>query len=134
MTEPARLSLVILAVGDLDQMVAFYERAFGWQRAVEAPVYLEFALPGGIRLGLYERHAFSANTLEVPVRIPGGALAPTELYFYPNDLPAAIERVREAGARTLSALAPRTWGDEAAYFADPEGNVIALARPLPASQ
>ena len=26
--------------------------------------------------------------------------------------------------------APRDWGDEAAYFADPDGNVLVVARPL----
>jgi len=35
-----------------------------------------------------------------------------------------------AGARLLSAAAPRDWGDEAAYFADPDGNVLVVARPV----
>ena len=34
----------------------------------------------------------------------------------------------------LSPLAPRDWGDEAAYFADPDGVVIAVARSIPDSQ
>ena len=33
-------------------------------------------------------------------------------------------------ARELSKLAPRDWGEQAAYFADPDGNVIVAARPL----
>ncbi len=37
-------------------------------------------------------------------------------------------RAIAAGARELSPLAPRDWGDEAAYFADPDGNVLAVAR------
>jgi hypothetical protein len=37
--------------------------------------------------------------------------------------------VKRAGAPELSALAPRPWGDDAAYFSDPSGNVLVLARP-----
>ena len=56
---------------------------------------------------------------------------PAELYFHMADLDAAIARLKEAGARELSALSPRPWGDEAAYYADPDGNVLAVARPVP---
>ena len=41
-------------------------------------------------------------------------------------------RLTARGARCLSPLAPRPWGDEAAYFEDPDGNVVVVARPLPA--
>ena len=124
--------LTILAVADLERAKRFYAAAFGWPASVETPVYVELALPAGMRLGLYERNGFGKNTGQTPVRVPEGELGPTELYFYPDDLVLALERVRAAGARPLSALATRPWGDEVAYFADPEGNVLALARPLEA--
>jgi predicted enzyme related to lactoylglutathione lyase len=47
-----------------------------------------------------------------------------------DDLEAAIENVTRAGGRVLDPLRERDWGDEVAYFADPDGNVVALARPL----
>ena len=37
--------------------------------------------------------------------------------------------LKSAGARELSALATRAWGDVAAYFADLDGNVLVLAQP-----
>jgi catechol 2,3-dioxygenase-like lactoylglutathione lyase family enzyme len=122
--------LTILAVDDLGRAVEFYTRGFGWERPVETPAYAEFALPGGMRLGLYDRQGFARNTGEPPSRPPPGALTSTELYFHTEDLEAAIDRLRAAGARELSRLTPRDWGDEAAYLADPDGNVIVLARPL----
>jgi catechol 2,3-dioxygenase-like lactoylglutathione lyase family enzyme len=124
----ARLGLVILAVSDLPRARAFYRAAFGWPQPVDVPVYAEFTLPAGMRLGLYERRAFGANTGAAPAETPAGALAPTELYLYPPDLGAALERLAAAGARPLSPLARRAWGDDAAYFADPDGNVLVLAR------
>ncbi len=123
--------LTILAVGDLDRSRRFYEEAFGWPLRVEAPVYVEFALPDGRGLGLYKREHFAANTGVQPAGGPGGgATTGTEIYFHCADLPGAIDRLKGAGARLLSPLAARDWGDEAAYFADPDGNVLVLARPL----
>jgi uncharacterized glyoxalase superfamily protein PhnB len=42
----------------------------------------------------------------------------------------ALERLARAGARLLAAPAERDWGDIVAYMSDPDGNIIALARPL----
>jgi uncharacterized glyoxalase superfamily protein PhnB len=47
-----------------------------------------------------------------------------------NDLDATLERLGEVGARRLSPRRQRGWGDEAAYFADPDGNVFAVAARL----
>lgn len=123
-------ALTILAVEDLPRSVAFYSVAFGWPQIVSVPVYAEFALPDGMRFGLYQREGFGRNTGQVPVRMARGELAPTELYFYPESIEEAMPRLVAAGARKLSDLAARDWGDEAAYFADPDGNVLVLARPL----
>jgi predicted enzyme related to lactoylglutathione lyase len=56
-------------------------------------------------------------------------LAATEIYLHCDDLHATVKRIEAAGARKLSELAPRDWGDEAAYYADPDGNVVVLASP-----
>jgi catechol 2,3-dioxygenase-like lactoylglutathione lyase family enzyme len=125
-----RLGLVVLAVSELPRAVSFYRSAFGWTVAVDSPVYVELALPEGMRLGIYERTAFARNVGEVPQLVPAGALAATELYLYPDDVDSALARLGAAGARELSPLARRDWGDEVAYFADPDGNVLALARPV----
>jgi predicted enzyme related to lactoylglutathione lyase len=120
--------LTIFATDDLPRSVKFYAQAFGWKKIVDVPVYAEFELQGGMRLGLYERKSFALNTGQVPFIIPEGALTPTELYFHSDDLEGDIEKILKAGARQLSELKSRDWGDEAAYFADPDGNVIVLAR------
>lgn len=124
----ARHALTILAVTDLDAATRFYDASFGWTATVRVPVYVEYALPESMRFGLYAREAFGENTGRVPVRTPEGDLAPTELYFYVPDLAEACARLVAAGARELSPAAMRTWGDEAAYFADPDGNVLVVAR------
>jgi predicted enzyme related to lactoylglutathione lyase len=130
---PTRHVLTILAVEDLRRAADFYVRAFGWPKSVETPVYVELSLPDGMRLGVYQREGFARNTGQSPLRAEDGAITSTELYLYADDPTHAAERLREAGARELSPMAPRAWGDEAAYFADPDGNVVVVARPLAAS-
>lgn len=124
----ARHVLTILAVEDLPRAVAFYRAAFGFGQLVDVPVYVEFELPGGMRLGLYDRRGFAHNTGQPPALPPPGATSGAEIYFHVADLDEAIARLQAAGARLLSARAPRDWGDEAAYFADPDGNVLVVAR------
>jgi predicted ester cyclase/catechol 2,3-dioxygenase-like lactoylglutathione lyase family enzyme len=126
---PARHALTILAVRELERALAFYRAAFAWPQVVDTPVYAELALPGGMRFGLYQREAFARNTGRAPAALPAEEISATELYLFVEDLPAAVARIEAAGGRLLSPAAPRAWGDEAAYFADPDGNVVVAARP-----
>ena len=130
MTPTVRHILTILAVRDLPRAVRFYRDAFGWPTTVDVPVYVELALPGGQRLGLYDREGFARNTGQPAAEWSGAGTTGTEIYFHCDDLDAAIARCAAAGATALSPRAERPWGDEAAYFADPDGNVLVLARPL----
>lgn len=123
--------LTILAVADVDRARQFYEMAFGWPLRVDVPVYAEFELPDGRGLGLYQREAFSRNTGAMPVGLTEDQISGTEIYLRCENLEAAIVTALTAGARLLAERAKRDWGDEAAYLADPDGNVLVLARPIP---
>jgi predicted enzyme related to lactoylglutathione lyase len=122
---------LVLAVEDVARSEEFYGRAFGWKRSLAWPeTYTELDLPGDDWLGLYRRDGFAEEAGAHPVMVEAGKHTGTELYVHVNDLEAAIERLRAAGARPLSPRAQREWGDEAAYFSDPDGNVVAVARRL----
>jgi len=123
-----RLEIVILAVDDLARAVEFYRRAFDWPALVSAPVYVELDA-GSVRVGLYDRAGFSRNIGGVASTAgTAGASTRTELYIRVDDLHSAIDCLDAAGASCVSAAQIRPWGDEAAYFLDPDGNVIAVAR------
>jgi predicted enzyme related to lactoylglutathione lyase len=125
----AQLVLVIFAVQDLPRAVKFYVDAFGWERQVDTTSYVELVLPGGMRFGLYDRDGYAKNLEQKPPS-PSHAITASELYVQVRDLDAATKNVIRAGARLLSPVRKRDWGDEVAYFADLDGNVVALARPL----
>lgn len=125
-----RHALTILAVDDVARAARFYETVFGWRRRVDVPVYVEFETPDGPGLGVYLRNGFARNTGRSPAPRVSGTTTGTELYFRVEDVAAAVARAVAAGAGLLSPAASREWGDEVAYIADPDGNVVAFARPL----
>lgn len=51
-----------------------------------------------------------------------------ELYLRVDNPQAFHQRALEMGARELSGLEKRNWGDLAAYSLDPDGHVLAFAK------
>ena len=127
-TSLVRLEIVILAVDDLARAVEFYRKVFDWPVVVSAPAYVELAA-GSLHVGLYDRVGFGRNIGIEPAIHAQGTPSRTELYLRVADLADAIERLEAAGAQCASPARARPWGDEVAYFLDPDGNVIAIARP-----
>lgn len=120
---------VIFAVRDLARSLEFYEQAFDWPRNewIDYQNYVELIPPDGGALGLYERDGFAETVGAEPVE-PDGRIAPAYVYVRVDDVQAAVERIEAAGGRPLSPLRPRSWGETAAWFADPDGNVVAVAQ------
>ena len=121
---------VIFAANDLSLTLNFYERAFGWPRndAIDYAEYIELHVSDGGTLGLCERETFARVVGADPVLLENGAVAPGYVYVRVDDVQAAVRRLEAAGARPLSPLASHSWGEDAAWFADPDGNVVAVAQ------
>jgi catechol 2,3-dioxygenase-like lactoylglutathione lyase family enzyme len=124
---------VIFAVTDLERSLAFYEQALGWPRneRIGYSNYVELLPTDGGALGLYARDGFAGTVGAEPFSVENGAVAPAYLYVRVDDVESSVARIEAAGGRPLSPLAPRRWGETAAWFADPDGNVIAVASPTP---
>ena len=125
---------VILAVSDLKRALAFYEGVFGWRRndRIDYANYVELHPDDGGTLGLYEREGFAGTVGAEPLAIDNGKVAPSYVYVRVDDVENAVTRLTAAGGRPLSPLTARQWGETAAWFADPDGNVVAVAGPTPA--
>ena|ERR1044071_7350214 len=124
---------VILAVSDLARSREFYDRAFGWPRnpLVEGfSSYVEYLPPGGGAVGLYARDGYAAEIGARPVEIDDERVASSYLYLRVDDVDATVEAIEAAGGAPLSALGDRAWGERAAWFADPDRNVIAVAQSV----
>ena len=121
---------VIVAVNELATSLDFYERAFGWPRNewIDYSNYVELLPPDGGALGLYERDGFAETVGAEAIEALNGRVPPAYVYVRVEDVEATAARIEEAGGRPLSPLLARPWGERAAWFADPDGNVVAVAQ------
>jgi predicted enzyme related to lactoylglutathione lyase len=124
---------VIFAVDDLARSVEFYERAFGWPRnpLVDFGNYVEYLVPDGGAVGLYQRRGFAGQVGADPIEIPEERVSSAYLYVRVDDVEATVAAIEAAGGRPLSPLAERAWGETAAWYADPDRNVVAVAQWVP---
>ena len=118
---------------DLERSLDFYDRAFGWPRneRIDFANYVELLPPDGGALGLYRREGYTGEVGCEPVDVADGDVSPAYVYVRVEDVETTVARLTEAGARPLSPLAGRAWGERAAWFADPDGHVVAVAQTAP---
>ncbi|MDF1565462.1 MAG: VOC family protein [Deltaproteobacteria bacterium] len=132
-TMSASPTLVVLYVADQASARDFYVEVLGVAPNLDVPGMTELTLPGGALLGLMPEAGIKRLLGEaLPDPAAGSGVPRAELYLRVEEPAAFHARALAAGARELSALAPRPWGDEAAYSLDPDGHVLAFARTLPA--
>ncbi len=118
----------ILYVRDQEASRAFYARVLDAAPTLHVPGMTEFALTAGAVLGLMPEQGalrLLGPALGDPAR--GGRAARAEVYLVVPDPDACHRRALAAGARELSAPAPRDWGHRVGYCADPDGHVLAFA-------
>ncbi len=120
----------ILYVQDQQRSRDLYRVLLDREPVLDVPGMTEFDL-GGCKLGLMPASGIARIiTPALPHPDAGHGVPRCELYLRVDDLDAAIARARQAGLVVISSVADRDWGDRVAYFADPDGHVIALAVPL----
>src|SRR6187401_3537720 len=98
---PVQHVLLVLSCEDVARAKAFYVRAFGWEVVVDVPVYVEMAVPTGLRVGLYARDVYAINTGAPPPSAPRSGTTACELYFSVDDPRAALDRLVASGGRLL---------------------------------
>jgi catechol 2,3-dioxygenase-like lactoylglutathione lyase family enzyme len=126
MSVPAHLSLVSLAVGDVERATAFYER-LGWIRLGGAEGEISFfSLGGPPMLALYDA-AMLARDVGRPVGAPGA----TSTLAINVGSRATVDRVYgewiAAGATVVAPPEPTDWGGYSSYVADPDGHLWEIA-------
>jgi catechol 2,3-dioxygenase-like lactoylglutathione lyase family enzyme len=122
---PAHL---ILYVVDQAVATAFWTAVLDQPPALDVPGMTEFRLTEGTVFGLMPEAdivELLGPTLPDPAEARGTPRC--ELYLVVDDPAAYHDRALAAGARELAPLAPRSWGDMAAYSLDPDGHVLAFA-------
>ena len=121
----------ILFVADQARSTAFYRALLGREPVLDVPGMTEFDLGHGTKLGLMPEQGI-ARIISGPLPHPatGQGVPRCELYLVVEDLDAAVQEAVSAGAVEVDPAADRDWGHRVAYFADPDGHVVALAKPV----
>ncbi|MBT9587201.1 VOC family protein [bacterium] len=117
----------ILFVSDPGLSRDFYRRVLAGEPCLDVPGMTQFPLCTGCQLGLMPvAGARRLLALDITER-PG--LPQAELYLYVDRPQDYLERAMQAGGQLVSPLSLRNWGDEAGYVLDPDGHLLAFARP-----
>lgn len=120
----------ILYVRDQAASARFYEAVLAARATLDVPGMTELPLGDAAVLGLMPEAGIRrllGEALPDPARAAGVPRA--EVYVLVDDPTAYHGRALAAGARELSGVSPRDWGHTVGYSLDPDGHVLAFARP-----
>ena len=129
----ARITLITLAVDDLQRALAFYRDGLGWRtegvvgQQFEHGAVAFFELEGGLRLALWPRASLAHDSGLAP-----GPRSPTEFCLAHNvgsrlEVDQAMARAARAGAIVVKAPQETFWGGYAGYFHDPDQHLWEVA-------
>jgi uncharacterized protein len=128
-----RVSLITLAVDDLQRAVTFYRDGLGLQTPGIVGTEFEhgavafFELEGGLGLALWPRASLAHDTgLDLGVPAPP-AVCLAHNVSSRQEVSGVIEQARDAGARIVKEPQDTFWGGVAGYFSDPDGHLWEVA-------
>jgi len=121
-----RVSLITLAVADMEVAAAFYE-ALGWVRVESPDGVIAFDLVGQT-LGLYPKAAL-ADELGMDVSDIGGFSGITLAHNVVDktDVAPLLARAETAGGRIVKPAQDVFWGGHHGYFTDMDGHIWEIA-------
>lgn len=120
-----RVSLITLAVEDLDRARSFYE-ALGWEPTDVGDGIVAFDLPGQT-LCLYPRADLARDMGVDASQLGTGGTTLACNVPRAEDVQPVVERFRAAGGTVLRDAHEVFWGGTTSYVADPDGNVWEVA-------
>lgn len=128
------LGYVIFYVGDVGRQLDFYEQAFDMQRRFLSPEgdYGEVAT-GQTALAFVDEELASSNLDAAGgyERLdPAGRPVGASITLTTDDVPAALARAVEHGARAYTEPTRKPWGQTVAYLIDPGGVLVELGTPV----
>lgn len=124
-------AIFIFYVSDQQKSRDFYQQIFQQTPVLDVPGMTEFEINSSTKLGLMpETGIVKILGEKVPDPAKGNGIPRCEIYLYVENPGEYFQRALAAGTTEISALEERNWGDEAAYCADADGNVIVFAKKI----
>ncbi|MDX2359272.1 MAG: VOC family protein [Crocinitomicaceae bacterium] len=119
----------ILYVADQRKSTVFYSELLGMQPVLDVPGMTEFRFSDHCKLGLMPEKGIAkiiTPTLHHPEL--GTGIPRCELYLKMDNAAECYQRGVQIGAKEISPMESRGWGDTVGYLADFDGHVLAFAK------
>jgi len=118
----------IIYVSDQSGSRDFYKKVLLIEPSLDVPGMTEFQLNEKCKLGLMPEKGI-AKILSDKTMEPesGNGIPRCEIYLHVENPEEYYQRAIEAGAREVSPVQKRDWGDMAGYVSDSDGHIIAFA-------
>jgi len=123
-----KLTETILYVSNQEASSKFYEKIFRQVPNLNVPGMTEFIVSDNCKIGLMPNDGIAIILSDkTPHPGTGKGIPRCELYFYVDDVQLEFDNAIKSGAKLISAIVDRDWGDRVCYFSDPDGHIIAFA-------
>ena len=118
----------ILYVSNQRASAAFYQEILEQEPALDVPGMTEFLLSEDCKLGLMPNQGIASIIGDrCPHPDQGIGIPRAELYLYVENAERRFHKALQAGAKEISTVRERDWGDRVGYIADSDGHIIAFA-------
>jgi lactoylglutathione lyase len=125
-----RLGYVIIYVPNLEETVAFYEKAFGVSRRfMHESGYAEMET-GATALAFASEKLAATNGVVTRHNRPNIDAAGAEIAFVSADVPTAFANAVAAGALAYKQPQKKPWGQMVAYVRDNNGFLVEICSPV----
>lgn len=121
----------ILYVNDQQKSTDFYTKLLRKNPDLNVPGMTEFKLSENCKLGLMPNKGIAKILLDkTPHPDEGNGIPRCELYFNVDNIVLEFENAMKIGAKLISSIQDRDWGEKVCYFADLDGHIIAFAKKI----
>lgn len=121
-----RISMITLAVSDLNRAIRFYEQGLGFPRMASPPEVAFFTLNGSW-LGLYGRDALAEDANLSPQGEGFAGFALAHNVNSESEVDEVMDQAIAAGATLVKKPQQVFWGGYSGYFKDPDGHLWEVA-------
>ncbi|HRP89576.1 MAG TPA: hypothetical protein PKX92_06010 [Edaphocola sp.] len=124
-------TIIILYVEDQELSCKFYQKLLRKAPILDVPGMSEFEINEHLKIGIMP-NAGIAKILEPSASHPatGTGIPRCELYFYVASIEKEFENAIQIGAKLISPIQERDWGEKVGYLSDPDGHIVAFAEKL----
>lgn len=118
---------IILYVSNPKRSSDFYQKIFRKSPDLDVPGMTEFIISNTCKVGLMPNSGIAKILKDkMPSPHSGNGIPRCELYLLVEDIEKEFDNACKIGAKLISPIEYRDWGDNVCYFADPDGHIIAF--------